>query len=624
MARREADQPLQVKDVLSTILVNDLRTMVRTLQKHLKTDRSGSFAEGLEPVSQRKPDVINWIQTVITDPNRAELLYKKMHSLEQAALRETVHAPDGVLNRKKIAAKYGKFPLLTTSGRSGLVGGETSPIPGKQCPLLGIILAGQSRIAMDVQRIFRDFVPEPEMPEPEQTSSLPEKMRTPAGESTRDYVIHSTEQSALFDVQAMLNLVAQGKVGVGAKTGRVSKAGARVIRAALSQGDFYEEDVEAPHQYDVQMGATGIRPFAWPLLLQAGKLAQIEGSKLALTKSGQAALKKKPQEVLKILWERWLKTTILHEMNRVEVIKGQKSKKHPLYAAKPGRESLEESLTDLQPENWILLQDFFKHLFARGDKLDMVRNDWALYIADPVYGSFGYSHIDWDMLTGRFIRAFLLEYAATLGMIDVALVPPWDAVSDHRELWGADDLSCLSRYDGLLALRLTRLGSWILGQTSEYVPAKPTGSLEVSPELEIRLRNPRENTQAKALLERFSLQTEDGVFHLDAGKALQAVEQGLPPSDMRNFLEDNSDQDLPGQVSAFFDQVEQRTSLFRIAGQATLVECSDFNVLRSVLEDPEMRKVCRPAGTNSLVVPSGNEEAFRSCLHRLGYGLPLG
>ncbi|MCF8109839.1 MAG: hypothetical protein K9J81_12720 [Desulfohalobiaceae bacterium] len=154
MARREELQPLNLKDVLSTILVDDLRTMVRTLHKHLKTDRSGSFSEGLEPVSHRKPDVINWIQTVITDSKRARLLSDNMHSLEQAALSETVHAPGGVLDRSKIAAKCGRYPLLTTTGRSGLVGGETPPTPGEKCPLLSNVLAGQSRIAMDVQAML--------------------------------------------------------------------------------------------------------------------------------------------------------------------------------------------------------------------------------------------------------------------------------------------------------------------------------------------------------------------------------------------------------------------------------------------------------------------------------------
>ena len=40
----------------------------------------------------------------------------------------------------------------------------------------------------------------------------------------------------------------------------------------------------------------------------------------------------------------------------------------------------------------------------------------------------------------------LFEYAATLGMIDVAYVDPEGARTDFRRLWGVDELRFLSRY----------------------------------------------------------------------------------------------------------------------------------------------------------------------------------
>ena len=49
---------------------------------------------------------------------------------------------------------------------------------------------------------------------------------------------------------------------------------------------------------------------------------------------------------------------------------------------------------------------------------------------------FGYSHITWEHVNGRFARALLLEYAATLGLIDVAVVSPWGALNDLGDLWG--------------------------------------------------------------------------------------------------------------------------------------------------------------------------------------------
>jgi len=63
---------------------------------------------------------------------------------------------------------------------------------------------------------------------------------------------------------------------------------------------------------------------------------------------------------------------------------------------------------------------------------------------------------------GRYALCVLFEYAATLGLIDVAYADPRGARDDYRALWGGDELSCLSRYDGLSALRVNELGAAVL------------------------------------------------------------------------------------------------------------------------------------------------------------------
>lgn len=188
----------------------------------------------------------------------------------------------------------------------------------------------------------------------------------------------------------------------------------------------------------------------------------------------------------------------------------------------------------------------------------------------------------------------------------------------------ADDLTCLSRYDGLLALRLTPLGAWILGQTKTYTPAPPTYSLQVVSEQEIRLLDSGPADEATARLERFCIQKDDQSFSLDGGKALQAMEHGMSADEMREILIQGSGQELPARVAAFLTHMEQRAGLFRIAGPAFVVECSDPNVRNAVLGDAEMRSLCLPAGESALLVRKEDEEAFRACLHKLGYALPMG
>ena len=65
-------------------------------------------------------------------------------------------------------------------------------------------------------------------------------------------------------------------------------------------------------------------------------------------------------------------------------------------------------------------------------------------------------------MEGRYALCVLFEYAATLGLIDVAYTGPRGARRDYQALWGAGQLSCLSRYDGLAAVRVNELGAAIL------------------------------------------------------------------------------------------------------------------------------------------------------------------
>jgi hypothetical protein len=88
---------------------------------------------------------------------------------------------------------------------------------------------------------------------------------------------------------------------------------------------------------------------------------------------------------------------------------------------------------------------------------------WRLYLTDSYYGSLGHAGLAaWDVLEGRYALCVLFEYAATLGVIDVAYTDPRGAREDYLGLWGADEYPCLSRYDGLVAVRVNELGAAIL------------------------------------------------------------------------------------------------------------------------------------------------------------------
>ncbi|MFE2611024.1 hypothetical protein ACFXI6_49270 [Streptomyces mirabilis] len=121
--------------------------------------------------------------------------------------------------------------------------------------------------------------------------------------------VRCTEQEAQANLLAVLQLCAAGKLRCSQKTHRPGVTTVAAVVEILQDGDFYPADP--------------IAAFAWPLLLQAGGLAELASGKLALTSLGRAALTKPPHDTLRHLWQRWLNRAVLDEFSRIEEIKGQ-------------------------------------------------------------------------------------------------------------------------------------------------------------------------------------------------------------------------------------------------------------------------------------------------------------
>ena len=264
--------------------------------------------------------------------------------------------------------------------------------------------------------------------------------------------VRCTAPDALSNLVAVLELVADGQVGCSAVTRRPSAASVRLVEDVLVAGDFY--DAGEP-----------ISAFAWPLLLQAGGLAQLAGTRLELTVRGNAALARPSYQTVGTLWARWLRCVSHDEMARIEAIKGQR-KPATLTAAARRRAAVEAGLAALQPGEWTDVDELLWILRTQPPRLVAVRSLialWRLYLVDSYYGSLGHASREaWDVVEGRYALCVLFEYAATLGLIDIGYVDPCGARDDYRSLWGADSYPSLSRYDGLRYIRVNELGTAIL------------------------------------------------------------------------------------------------------------------------------------------------------------------
>ncbi|EAR22207.1 hypothetical protein [Nitrococcus mobilis] len=134
-------------------------------------------------------------------------------------------------------------------------------------------------------------------------------------------VVHQTELTAQRELLSVLRLIDSGKVSVSDKTRRPSAATIKAITNVLEGGDYYPILPVKSKWSDENAGP--IRAFAWPLIAQAGRIAQLSGSKLQLTEAGRKALSEPAAATLHKLWSKWIDTTLLDELSRIECVKGQ-------------------------------------------------------------------------------------------------------------------------------------------------------------------------------------------------------------------------------------------------------------------------------------------------------------
>jgi hypothetical protein len=297
----------------------------------------------------------------------------------------------------------------------------------------------------------------------ERTASVIEPPTTGTG----PVLVRWTAPDALSNLVAVLELAADGRVRCNATSRQPSAATVKLIEDALVAGDFYDA------------GQEPIAAFAWPLLIQVGGLAVLArgddpprppregmaGLRLALSPRGRATLASPSYEALAALWARWLGAVSTDEMARIEAVRGQR-KPGTLTSAVTRRAAVAAALAGLEPGTWTGVGKLLRILRAQRPPLVATRSLralWRLYVLDSYHGSLGHAGPRaWDLVEGRYALCVLFEYAATVGLIDVAYADPRGARDDYRALWGADQLSCLSRYDGLAAVRVNELGAAVL------------------------------------------------------------------------------------------------------------------------------------------------------------------
>jgi len=598
--------------------------MTPTLHDHLWNSTVDALTFRLKllkvkPSSTKKADCIEAMKRCYAGDG-LNAIWSSLDEMEKLAVAEACHAPDCRFDQSRFKAKYGVSPRFYNVPENARLGSYAYINKSEYATRLNLLLFPLERershaVLSDVAERLREFVAKP----------ADAKIKTLDEPKAEDgLLVHLTEHDALSDVTAMLHLAEQGNFKVSGKTGMPSAAGSLKISECLTGGDFYPPEVAfAPKKWSHEQEIGFIKPVAWALMLQNACLISINGSKSKLSPYGIKALRQVPHETIREIWIKWLRNSAYDEFNRVNDIKGQSTKSH-LTAKPPRREAVVAALGDCPVDQWIDVDTFSNYMQATGREFQITHDPWKLYLCEAEYGNLGYDgYGGWNILQLRYLLVLLFEYAATLGLIDIACVHPDGARNDFRDQWGADDMKWLSRYDGLRAFRITNLGAYCLGLNEAFKPSRPVSSLRLSvlPSLGIQVVSGEPSIADRLLLETWAEPVTARSWRLDHERAINAVERGRSVHDFAAFLENCDDQPLPQSVEGFLRSSESDGTALRSQGDAFLFDCRDSQTAELVVSRKELLNLCDRIGPNGLVVPTVHEAKFRKVVRELGLGI---
>ena len=560
----------------------------------------------------RKAEIVDSIHRYVMS-SKLNIIWNELSVDEKNILREAVFDPGNRVVDRQYKAKYGKLPKYLKRNSSW----SSKP---HQATVLDVLLVNDpSRwhknriVAADLKERLLQFIEPPKQIQLKTTKSLPETVKNwEFGEES--LTCCNRELTVQYELAAILNLIKDGKILVSEKTLRPTLASQKKIAAKLVDGDFYEKEQDIPP----------IRAFAWPMIFQAAKLANRQGTRLKLTRSGSAALSKPFEETIRMLWKGWLNHSIFDEFSRINLIKGQTRGrgKRALTTALHRRWIVDDVLEACPTGEWISVDDLSNFLQAEGHEFPITDDPWTLYINHPEYGSLGYAGFHgWEMLEQPYLFCLLFEYAATLGLIDVAYtLPNGSRFEYHRhnnpELY---DLSFLSYYDGLQFIRLNALGEYCLNGIEKYVPSRQPDSsdLRLLPNLRIQgTLQPHE----LLVLELYADTESENVWRLNRIKCIEALEDGRPHDELRAFLQIRDKQPMPETMEGFLRKFESAAYALKPAGRAVIFECVDEKLANQIANHELTKKYCKTVYKNQISVTVRSEKAFRDAVHQVGFG----
>ncbi|RLV61397.1 hypothetical protein D5018_01525 [Parashewanella curva] len=553
---------------------------------------------GKKPSVTRKADIVDALEKGLSDLVLLKAYWEALPEIEQHLVRESIYNYQGVIDRNRFTAKYGYFPASKRRNHW-----QVEKLLGYSVFFYKSNNRSEHSIPLSLQEQLKKWA----LP-PEKESITSVVLSEPLDASCR---IHDREPRVFTELNLLLTAIQNQKIKVSDKT--VSPTAATLKYCSKSLEEYYSSF----DFYEVS-GEEHILAYGWIRLLANSRF--IKNSSTMLTMSSTPA--KSNAETIRSIWHDWVFKSIQDEFNRINAVKGQTGKgSRYMTDVSERRVAMVEGLKICPVGEWVSFSDFSRYLKATGAGVVVTTAPDYLYACDSHYGRF--YNADWDVLAEPYLQCLLLEYAATLGLVDIVLQDLDKTNSSNEQYWGLMDLECFHRYEGLTHIRLTNLGAYVLGESDYY--ESETVNLDVTPvTLMPKGRLSFESTPLPwetQFIGLYCKQKDDLCWVLDRKLIVEALQSGGSTDELQDFLLQRDPQPfLPQDWETLFKQINQRLDGATAEFEAMVYRCKDKDVLALILNNKVLAKYCQPLDDLQLVIPKNKAVSFKNKLNEMGIG----
>ena len=548
----------------------------------------------------RKTEVISKLRETLTNIENIKLIWNCLGEKQKLFLQEAVHNNHGYMDSFVFKEKYQLTPPSTKGwGKYGSQG-------DKQDQRLAPFFypdrrhGYQVRIPDDLLKCLIPIIPQP----PVFTIDI-------ASFDAKDIKQLESSEQTERELNALINLIKDKKLKVSAKTGMPSKALLKKLSSQLNE----------PFSERIEDSLETIKAFGWVQILRAASWIK-ESNGLLNINLKTALLQQKNSDAMKQLFWDWQQNGQFDEFSRIHEIKGQKGRgKRYFTTPESRREACTQTLKACPVGEWISFTDFMRLMAAKGHYYLVTEDSSFLYIGDAHYGRI----YDEEWLTNVHSRCLMMEYFATLGLIDIGYIEPEKASDEYYNSIGLFDLDYLSIYDGLQYLRLTELGAYILGLTEDYceAPSCETPVLLLSNKRMQFMQPP--TSSERVFLINYADEFANDVWQLSKRSLLAHIENGGDLQELQAFIQARDDQPyLPTEIENLFKTLEENKQAVKAVGRVLLLKCNSEATAKNIASAPQISKWCQRVGKEQLIIPENKESQFRALIHELSYAMPIG